>query len=171
MQHIKDKSGMIENISEQWDFRTSNENGSLMLSPKRAAAFEAFINQGFPGAKNEAYKYTSITKALEKTFSDELVKENDAADASISNHLINTLEGNVLVFINGNYSEEKSSIVSPTDQLIIHDFNSIYADELDSERRDPYDLLNTAFASTGIAIEIPRGKILDKPVIIYNITD
>lgn len=172
MQDIQDKQGMIGTVSDQWELLKSKSNGTEQISPKRNAAFESFIQAGFPGTKNEAYKYTAVTKALEKAFSKNIIQQNPAFTSSVKDHLIEGLEGNIVVFLNGSYSEAHSTIVSPSDQLIIHDFNSIYDHVTEqNDRKDPFELLNTAVATTGVAIEIPRGKVLEKPLIIYNITD
>ena len=172
MQQLHDKQGMIGSISEQWELLKSKSNGAHDFSPRRKAAFEAFMQAGFPGAKSEAYKYTAITKALEKAFGSNLAIEQSATTTSVENHIIKELDGNVIVFINGAFSEAHSHIVSPSDQVIVHDFNAIYEDDGHSEAgKDPFDLLNTAMATTGVAVEIPKGKIVEKPIIIYNITD
>ena len=172
MQEIHDKQGMIGTISEQWELIQNNSGDVPATSTKRSAAFNAFSKAGFPGAKNESYKYTPITRALEKAFAGNLANQDTATTLNLSEHLIKGLEGNVFVFINGRFSEAHSAIVSPPDQLLVHDFNSIYQHTGSSDdSSDPFNLLNTAMATTGIAIEIPKGSILEKPVILYNITD
>ena len=172
MHQIQDKQGLIENISGTLQRLANNDNSDI--SKRRFAAFEAFKLKGLPGFKNEAYKYTPITKSLEKNFTFQEGAGSTLSPDKIRNYFIEGLEGNVLVFVNGEYSEESSIIKSPADQLIVNDFSSLFngASSLATEEHaDPFELLNTAMATAGVSVEVPKGKILAHPVILYYISD
>lgn len=173
MQQLQDKQDIIGNITEQWEQLSKVGDINSIGYKKRSKAFENFKNIGFPGTKNETYKYTPITKTLEKNFSFKEQNTFHPSTFNLDTHIIKGLEGNVLVFINGKYSEENSRVISPKDQLIVGNLNADLdnnSDDID-KINDPFALLSIAMATSGAIIEIPKGKILEHPVILYFISD
>src|SRR5258705_9642389 len=71
----------------------------------RKEAFEVFQKLGLPVNKAEEYKFTPITRLLEKNFNftlaNPVVKKIQLSDFSIAG-----LDANILVFINGVFSKE-----------------------------------------------------------------
>ncbi len=178
MYQIKDKESILDNILERWELAKSKSNADSL--PLRATAMEVFKTLGLPGKKNEAYKYTPITKTLEKAFS--FKEENPKVSLSskeIEKHFIPGLSGNIFVFVNGIYSEEHSSIISSKDQLDIRSIDEFYADGLEAITEeenilvpeDPFKALNTALAESGVYIKVPAGKVVEQPIVIYYLTD
>ncbi|HEY9488116.1 MAG TPA: hypothetical protein VIQ51_07290, partial [Chryseosolibacter sp.] len=87
-------------------------------NPIRKSAFEFFQQAGLPAPKHEEYKYTPITRELEKNFSfQQLGTESSLKD--VTDYLIPDLDANILVFLNGVYSPTLSVIISPSSQLQI----------------------------------------------------
>jgi len=85
-----------------------------------------------------------------------------------------------LVFINGLYSNELSTIRSENLTVISlaeatkNVYREIVLQHLGHSSRyikDGLNALNTAFAAEGIFIHVKRGNIVEHPVYIYNITD
>lgn len=174
MQQLQDKQEIIGNITEQWEQLSNNLGDTNNIAYKnRSRAFERFKSIGLPGSKNETYKYTPITKTLEKNFSFKELSTLPPSTFNLDKHLISGLAGNVLVFINGKFSEENSNIISPKDQLMIGTQIIDLDDSLNDIDKitDPFTLLSTALATTGAVIVIPKGKVLEQPVILYYISD
>lgn len=159
-----------------------NGSGKLPIHKIRRKAINAFQGLGFPGAKNEEYKYTNLQKTLQKNFDfTSPSKKGDINAEDIRKELLPELDSNVLVFINGEFSAEFSSIVSPEDQLLIKDFKkaseenkeeletwfSKYADY----QSDGFIALNTAFAENGSFIHIPDNKVVDIPIALFFFND
>lgn len=155
------------------------------IADLRKDAIGYFSSVGLPGSKHEEYKYTPITRALEKVFSEEQTLPatyavSDAIKEQVRHHMLDT-EANHLVFINGKYAEGLSSIVSPADQLRIctlsqafEDFPEIIEKYLGSGadlKNDPFIALNTAYAQEGVFMHVPKGKVVEAPVITYFFTD
>ena len=84
----------------------------------RTQALEIFQQLGLPGPKHEEYKYTPLSRELEKNFSfQNVATEHHIKD--VKEFLIPGVEANILVFLNGVYSAEHSVIISPSSQLTI----------------------------------------------------
>ena len=82
----------------------------------RKEALEAFQKLGLPENKSEEYKNTPITRLLQKNFV--LDQPNAAAQKlDVKDYFIPGVEGNVIVVINGVFSEEHSLIVSPSSRI------------------------------------------------------
>jgi Fe-S cluster assembly protein SufD len=78
---------------------------------RRTNAFNEFQKLGLPSNKSEEYRFTPITRSLEKNFNFDL--ENAVSSLSaIDQFLIPGLEANLIVFINGKYSSAFSKFIS-----------------------------------------------------------
>ena len=95
--------------------------------PVRTAALEIFQQLGQPGNKHEEYKYTPVTRELEKQFTFQQPSEALVKDLSVGEYLIPDVDANILVFINGAYSKEHSSIQSPSSEISIRDLSEALA--------------------------------------------
>jgi hypothetical protein len=81
--------------------------GYTLVLPQglREKSFEILNETAFPTTKTEAWKYTRTTRISNGTF--QIVKPEIN---SVSDYLIEGLQGNVLVFVNGFYQAELSII-------------------------------------------------------------
>jgi len=182
MQYTKDQESIYSNLRERFEASEHSSDNSK-LSTFRAAALAAFERVQLPGAKNEAYKYTPITKKLSKNFAfNEGRQESGLGKEDLGEHIVPNLVGNVLVFVNGLYSAELSTIISPEDQCTIKGLEDLYEttssegiitteNELSGFGSDPFLMLNAAMADSGVYVHVPAGKIVDQPFLIYHITD
>jgi Fe-S cluster assembly protein SufD len=90
-------------------------------------------------------------------------------------------ESNCIVFLNGQYSEKLSRIISPKNQLIVESLhrpgaeNSAlvqqYFGKLVDYKTDAFAAFNAAFWRDGVFVRVPRNTILDKPILILHIHD
>ncbi len=135
----------------------------------REAAASIIEERGLPGRKNEEYKYTNLSKILERNFGEFAGNEESAADLSA---LIPTLSENQLVFINGILSEELSNYNLPEGISVssIEDSKELIAKDVDA-KSDEFLLLNTSSLNTGIAINIAKSAVIETPVVLIHITD
>ena len=107
MSILKDK------ISEAFKNKSSNQTNGVdsLLVSKQKEAFLNFEKIGFPTTKNEEWKYTNLASMLEEDF-------NTSSSVALTKKDIESflypLEANALVLINGIYSKELSTILSPT---------------------------------------------------------
>ncbi|MBX2963294.1 MAG: Fe-S cluster assembly protein SufD [Cyclobacteriaceae bacterium] len=136
----------------------------------RTAAHEALEQLGLPGNKSEEYKFTPITRALEKNF--QLAKKNPSSEIeSIDSFSIPGIDANSIVFVNGVFAE-KLSHYEQTDVFI----KSISGTEngfgtLADFKTDPFVAWNTAAWSTGISIEVKANTSVSKPIVLHYVHD
>lgn len=152
------------------------------LSGIREQALKAFRAQGLPHRKSEEYKYTPVTKALEKEF-ESITGQSPvpAEDTVIGEFVPKDLDGNVLVFVNGHYRADYSKIISPEDEIIIREYDKAAAEQpgelaqylaaFEDSEEDPFASLNMVLSRGGTFIKVADNKVIEKPVVLYFIAD
>jgi Fe-S cluster assembly protein SufD len=139
---------------------------------------DKLVAGGLPGKKSEAYKYTDLSKALARFENSPVLSGLDLKtgipDVTLDN------EFNILVFINGNFSEKRSSVISSATELEILPLTTALKDDQSSATcyfgkiagrdEDAFVDLNTAFATGGVQIRIPRNA-RPAPVIMRHVID
>ncbi len=159
-------------------------NKSVSLNPSiaelRKEALESFRKIGMPESKTEEYKHLPITRLLQKNFTfDGALSASSELD--LKDFMIPLVEGNLIVLINGLFSEEHSVIVSPKDELRITNLSEAVAAQ-DSValqhlgkfadfKSDAFVAWNTASWNQGVFIHVPDNATVKEPVLIYNIHD
>src|SRR6476661_7422281 len=103
----------IDTIKERYQ-QLQSSNGSSVLTPIEENAFNTFNTLGLPTVKNEEWKYTRISSLFNK----EYAFNPESLSASLSETDLDAVrfpgyeKTNELVFINGLYSNELSTIAS-----------------------------------------------------------
>lgn len=150
------------------------------LRQVRTNAFENFKQLGLPGNKHEEYRHTPLTRALEKNFTLNNVQAAAQGNVNVENHFIPDLNEDRIVFINGTFSREHSSADLPNgiqvrllselindDPAIVTSYLSNFADY----QTDAFTAWNTAAWTYGVFVHIPAKTIVEKPLVVYHITD
>ncbi len=150
------------------------------LAALRQSALADLQRMGFPSSRNEEYKHTPLTRALEKNFNLSLAN-SPGVGVHPSDFIIPGVKGNVLVFINGKYSREHSSIVTPSSKMEILPLPEAVITKKDVILRhlatvadhsaDAFVAWNTASWKDGVFIQVPDNKVVDEPVLVYHIHD
>jgi Fe-S cluster assembly protein SufD len=144
----------------------------------REDALQAFQTLGLPHARHEEYKYTPITRVLEKNFAFTPAQKNTTI-LDIKSFLIPGVEGHRIVFINGIFSKEHSQIQSSefkiqnlADALKAQDPDAInnFGKFIDY-KTDALAAWNRAGWTDGMLISVPDNKVVEKPILVYNIID
>lgn len=150
------------------------------LHDLRIWAIKNFEKKGFPSKKEEAWKYTSLNAILKNDFG--IFPKNEIAIEfkDVKKYFLHQIDTYKLVFIDGVFSSHlsatthdgidvclmSSALTKPKYKMIIDTyFNKVaHIDE-------SLTSLNTAFANEGAFINIPKSKVVDKPIeIIYFTT-
>ncbi|MEP1488938.1 MAG: Fe-S cluster assembly protein SufD [Algibacter sp.] len=142
----------------------------------KSDAIKSFEEKGFPSKKEEAWKYTSLNKILKEDYCVFPKQENALDYKDVKKYFIHDIDSYKIIFIDGKYSSHLSetthdgidvclmsaALTKPKYRIIVENyFNKVAtADSLAS--------LNTAFASEGAYIHIPKNKLVDKPIQIIN---
>lgn len=143
----------------------------------RTSAIKNFENKGFPTKKEEAWKYTSLNSILKNDFSVFPKIENEIEFKDVKKYFIHEIDTYKVIFVDGIFSSFLSStthdgldvclmssaLTKPKYKLAIDEyFNKI------ASKDESLTTLNTAFASEGAYINIPKSKVVEKPIeIIY----
>lgn len=149
-------------------------------SESRKRAIEILERKGLPASKHEEYRFTPLTRAIENVFT----WKNEIAPSqlnSIEQFLIEGLDANVIVFVNGQYSQALSKIISPANEVTIKSLYEAfqteqgliaeYFDKLVSTEADPFAALNSSFWQEGLFIHVPANTTVEKPIFILHIND
>ena len=147
------------------------------LHEVRNHAIKNFENKGFPSKKEEAWKYTSLNAILKNDFSVFPKKDNAIEFKDVKKYFLHEIDTYKVVFIDGIFSSFLSStthegldvclmssaLTKPKYKMVIDNyFNQI------ASKEESLTSLNTAFSLEGAYINIPKSKVVEKPIeIIY----
>jgi len=164
--------------------RLQSANPDSVLNPIRKEGFNTFNKSGLPGFKNEEWKYTRISNLFNKEY--HLSGDGTKSEINISDINAIRLPGfenaNELVFANGKFIPELSTIRSLTEQLVIMPleeaakgiYKELIHEHLDKSSlfiKDGIHALNTSFIYGGVFIYVNKSQVLDHPVYLYHISD
>ncbi len=159
-----------------------NGKGALPFNEKRKTAMQQFSIQGFPHTKIEEWRHTNIAPVLNNSFKQLFApSKTQVTKELVATFIPEGLKTNLLVFVNGFFSKELSSVISDNTKILISTLaetrnsqpglvNSYFAKNLNAESNS-FILLNEAFTQDGAVIQIPESVTLHEPVYILNITE
>ena len=147
------------------------------LHDVRTTAIKNFENKGFPTKKEEAWKYTSLNSILKNDYSVFPKRDNSIEFKDVKKFFIHEIDTYKVIFVDGIFSSflsatthdgldvclMSSALNKPKYKIIIDEyFNKI------ASKDESLTSLNTAFANEGAYVNIPKSKVVDKPIeIIY----
>lgn len=147
------------------------------LHDLRTSAIKNFENKGFPTKKEEAWKYTSLNAILKNDFSVFPKHDNTIEFSEVKKYFLHEIDTYKVIFVDGIFSSFLSSTTH--DGLDVCTMSSalnkpkykMYMDEFFNKiasKEESLTSLNTAFANEGAYINIPKSKVVEKPIeIIY----
>jgi Fe-S cluster assembly protein SufD len=167
-----------KSLSEIISSFSSSTFSEALESRKRA--IEILESKGLPTAKYEEYRFTPITRAIENIFT--WKTENTPTEiTSIDQFLIEGLDANVLVFVNGKFSKSLSKIINPANEINItslreafdkdHELIDSYFNKLVSPETDSFAALNTAFWQDGLFVHVPANTTVERPLLVLHVND
>lgn len=171
----------IEYFKEPFS-RLQATDTDLDLGTIREKAFDDLGKMGIPTVKHEEWKYTRISSLFSKDYQLDVDTTNvsvTAADLD-SLRLPGDEQANSLVFVNGKISFPLSKIISgnivviPLEQAAKNEYAGIVSKHFGHSSnylKDGINALNTAFVQGAVFVQVKKGKVLEHPVYIYNVTD
>lgn len=143
--------------------------------PVRKAGLARFAELGFPTVQHEDWRYTNVAPLVKLPFRPFYeASPNGAASEVLSRAAFGGLTGNRLVFVNGHYSGELSSLCPEShgvkigslalalssDSAFLEKHLGRYADT----QRNAFAALNQAFFLDGAFIHVPEGVTVEEPI-------
>ncbi|WP_179021320.1 Fe-S cluster assembly protein SufD [Winogradskyella forsetii] len=142
----------------------------------RTEAIKTFEAEGFPSKRLEDWKYTSLNSILKHDYSVFPKHENDIEFKDVKKYFIHEIDAYKIIFIDGKYASHLSqtthdgldvclmsaALTKPKYKMVIDKyFNTIAA-------KNSLSSLNTAFSYEGAYINIPKNKVVEKPIQIIH---
>ncbi len=137
----------------------------------RLQAFEEFKKNGLPSVKNEEYKFTPITRILEKNFDFANTDRAEVTLKSITPFDIDNLDAQRIVLVNGEFSKTLSSFDQTKIKILSKTDWPKKLATVANFKEDALVAWNTAAWTAGVHIEVADNIQLEKPIVIHHILD
>lgn len=152
----------LTNIGQSWTHRI------------RKAAISRFAELGFPTTRDEEWKYTNVTPIVKIAFEPAGYEPNGLTSEMLQRVSFAELAESQVVFINGRYSPELSSIRRLPDGMKIGSLAAaLNGDSVWVERHlaryvsyqdNAFVALNTALMKDGAFVYVPEGQVVEQPI-------
>jgi len=147
----------------------------------RDGAFGRFEELGFPTTDEEDWKYTNVAPLARKAFPPAALEQVEVESVGVETFVSAEARRSRLVFVNGVYSPEHSSLEALPQTVVAGDLGAALAGahgevlwehlgRLSGEGSDAFSALNTAFIGRGALIRIPVGVVVEAPVQLLFLT-
>ncbi|MCH7963491.1 MAG: Fe-S cluster assembly protein SufD [Bacteroidetes bacterium] len=174
---IEFKEWFIKNFNA-FEESLNGENTPL-LHRVRKEAFKNFNELSFPTVKDEEWRFTNISPLLKYNFT--LPSEDfKISDELVNKFLLNEIESNILIFVNGKFSEKNSKLLNLPEGTIVGSISDAmknnpeiidkYFGKYASYSNQIFTALSTAFTKDGAFVYVPDSKIVEDPIHIIFIT-
>jgi len=145
----------------------------------RGGALENLNDNGFPGKKDEIYKYTWLSPDFRNHYKKYFVPRNITFDiGEIFQCDIPELDTNVILLVNGFYHAKGQLLTTLPNGVVFGSFAEAakkypeiiekHYNKYAKNKDDSFVALNTAFAQDGVFIYVPKGVVSDKSFQIVN---
>ena len=143
-----DKINLINN--EDKNFRIENLN--------------AFNNKGFPGKKDEDWKFSDVRTIFSKNFKKLNLDKLNLKEADIN--LIKDFDHNYIFLVNGRLTKNDFKFEDKSKIKISNYHEKKFYEE---KSENPFICLNHALSNSGYYLEVQEGYKFEKVLVIYNL--
>lgn len=157
-----------------------NGQSALPLHQHRKEAMRRFSDElNFPTRRDEAWKYTSVSRLLQSRF--QLGKTEVITPAAIQPFLPAIADKHLLVFVNGVYQESLSQIGDLEQGVVVSSLKTALEQPQEQGRinelieklppsSDIFKVLNAAFLEQGSYVYVPKNTRLERPIVLLHFT-
>jgi Fe-S cluster assembly protein SufD len=156
------------------------ERSTPFINSFRKEAIENFSRLGIPGKKNEAYRYTNLDTFFRHEYKSYFMPgDDDFERAAKFSCEVEDLDVYNLSLLNGFYSTNNGKLKEVQPGITVGSLNeaAIKMGRVVEQHYRKYVVggsdglihLNTAMASDGVFIHVPRGNVASKPIQIVNL--
>jgi len=179
---VVDRLGTVTAFDEAFRALEEGDDSDAPASVQamRASAFDVFRRIGFPTTKNEDWHYTSVAPIAEHDYLHITTPSGDVQRPALQRFMFGRSEWPALVFVNGRYSPELSSLDELPRGVKVLDLRRAWRDAPELVRElgqiTPYEgraftALNTAFMNDGAVVHVGRDVETDTPIHLLFVTD
>jgi Fe-S cluster assembly protein SufD len=148
------------------------------FAENRYTALKLFKESGFPNSKLENWKYTDMRPIKRKSFSNVSEVTVSVSDEEVNAIRFDDLDCIEIVFINGVFSKEHSSLMILDKGIVVENMLDALANDKDlltkhltkyaNDNVSPFTALNTAFIKNGTFINVAPNTLIERPInILY----
>ena len=155
---------MIEDLKNTFSEFNKKISQKEKITNTRMHNFNEFIKLGFPNKRIEDWKFSNFNKFI-SNFQNINVNIDEKREFKFDNY-INEFNHNKIVFINGFYNKHNFDYENE-DKIIFNNLKNGPAYKVDGN--NSLNLLNNAFFTDGLLLNIKQGYNFKKPLVIYNV--
>ena len=148
------------------------------LSSERAEALSQFLAAGFPTKKDEEYKYTDLSEAVNKQYSLAPKQEFYITKEQLDQLHLGEEHFDFIVFVNGKVQKALSKIsVENAEFLTLNNAFSSNKDLIEKyfnqikPKNTAFTALNDALYSDGFFLFVPKNTVIEKPIHLFYISE
>ena len=148
------------------------------LSSERAEALGQFLAAGFPTKKDEEYKYTDLSEAVNKQYSLVPKQEFHITKEQLDQLHLGEEHFDFIVFVNGKFQKALSKIsVENAEFLTLNNAFSSNKDLVEKyfnqikPKNTAFTALNDALFSDGFFLFVPKNTVIEKPIHLFYISE
>ena len=148
------------------------------LSSERAEALSQFLAAGFPTKKDEEYKYTDLSEAVNKQYSLAPKQEFYITKEQLDQLHLGEEHFDFIVFVNGKFQKALSKIsVENAEFLTLNNAFSSNKDLVEKyfnqikPKNTAFTALNDALYNDGFFLFVPKNTVIEKPIHLFYISE
>jgi len=166
------------------DFEAASRNGGSKapwLTGLRRSAIERFAAQGFPGAREEDWRFNNLSPITSQSFLLAPVAPAAPTTQDVARFLYSLPGGCALVFLNGRFSPELSTPAPRIEGVTVSNLaaalgthGKLLGDHLGQYakiEKSGFTALNTAFGHDGVFVHVKAGAAMSGPIHAVFVSD
>jgi Fe-S cluster assembly protein SufD len=164
------ETGIKTSYTEQF---AAGIESKLPVDAQRQQAWQEFKRLGFPTAKAEEYKFTPITRQLERVGGWGYAVPGNVSAGLLTEFEIPEIAGQLIVLVNGIFNRELSRI-TPQPGLTVSSLAAetpVALGTLHGFSKDAFSALNTAVWTDGVYVRAAQGTVVADPITILHLQD
>lgn len=167
-------------ITDLLEFRKDQTPIDGFLGEFREKAVKQLNEIPLPTTRDEEWKYTNLRSLYREEFVPFYQVEKTVDEQILKSYLLPEADKSRIVFINGRYSEEFSSVeqlpkgtILSSIENAVSEYPELVKNELGKHARlenDPFIPLNAAFMENGVFLHIPENTKIENPIHILSVS-
>jgi Fe-S cluster assembly protein SufD len=145
------------------------------MTSLRRAGIERFSEVGFPTLRDEDWRFTNVAPIARLPFNPVFrLPQPDLTEHAVAGFTFGQLQASRLVFINGHYADDLSSVLPQDHGIVINSLAAALATNPTAiekhltrralDKDNAFAALNTAFFQDGAFIHVPAGQTVEAPI-------